>query len=94
MRSERQILIDHVTTHLENACKEILLGDEPLTRRAEVASVEVELLHADDLEVLPESLQSDIRDLTRLATKGFTQEIAVEYASRLLDVFVRAENVR
>ena len=94
MRSEQQILLDHVTTHLENACKVILLGDEPLTRRAEVASVEVELLHADDLEAVPESLQSDIRDLTRLATEGFTQDIAVKYASRLLDVYVRAENVR
>jgi hypothetical protein len=93
MNREQEIRLNNVSTHLENACKEILLGDEPLTRRVEIASMELELLRADDLDALPEGLQSEARQLIKLASNEITQDTAVQYASRLLDVYVKAENV-
>jgi hypothetical protein len=89
-----QILLDHVSKHLEDACKTILLDDEPLTKRVEMASVELELLKPNDIAALPEELQTDIEALIKLGTDEVKQDAATVYASRLLEVFVKAELLR
>ncbi len=89
MSDNVQILLGNVYKHIENACKELMLSDEPLTRRVETASVELELLHPDDMDALPAELRADVKNLIRLAGAEVTQDIAVEYGSSLLGVFER-----
>lgn len=91
-----QIKLDHISTHLGNACKEILLGDDPLTSRVAVATVDVETLRSDDLNALPVALRSDVEQLQTLVGDDdkVTQANAVAYASRLFDLCVKVETLR
>jgi hypothetical protein len=91
MNQDRRSLLDHVSEHLENACKAVMLEDEPLVWRAEMASVELELLDPSSISSLPDGLISDVDHLVKLVASDLTQDGAVEFASRLLSLYVRVE---
>jgi len=94
MDKNHQIRLDHISTHLENACKEILFSDEPLTTRVQVATVDLETLHPDDFNDVPSWLKSDIERMASLVGDQVSQDDAVSFASNLLNTYVKTEVLR
>jgi hypothetical protein len=94
MNYELQIKLDRISTQLEDACKELVLSDEPLTIRVQLATAELEALHPKDFEGAPVWLKFDIDQLINLIGDQPTQDNAVAFASKLLDVYARTETLR
>jgi hypothetical protein len=74
----------------------MLVEDESLIRRAEIASVEIELIGQEEIRDLPERIRADFTFLLKAAANDFTIDTAVEFASKLLSLLLscEVENVR
>jgi hypothetical protein len=94
MNEDSQIKLDHIATHLENACKVILFSDDQLIARVNEATVDLETLRPDDFNDVPIWLKSDIERMINLIGDKPTQDNAIAFASKLLALYVQSELLR
>lgn len=69
----------------------MLIEDEGLIRRAEIAGVEIELIRQEEIRDLPENIRAEFTYLLEVAANEFTIDTAVEFASKLLSLLLSCE---